>query len=69
MDKVVQQIDLKDIVLETDAPYLAPTPHRGKRNESAFVWHVAERLASIYEIDIEKIGTVTTENAKVLFKL
>ena len=60
-------IPLERLVLETDAPYMAPVPHRGKRNESKWMWHVAERLAEVYQCSVEHINEVTTANAKALF--
>ncbi|MGL5111078.1 MAG: TatD family hydrolase [Flavobacterium sp.] len=67
IDQFLHQIDLKHLVLETDAPYLAPIPFRGKRNESSFVIHVASKLALIYNLSIEEIATITTENARRVF--
>jgi TatD DNase family protein len=67
LDKVVEQIDLKHLVLETDAPYLAPMPHRGKRNESSYTKLVAEKLAAIKNCSIEEIAEITTQNAKEVF--
>lgn len=67
LDKVVKQIDLKHLVLETDSPYLAPTPYRGKRNESTYLYTIAEKVADIYNISIEKVAEVTTENSKQVF--
>lgn len=69
IDKVLQDIELKHIVLETDAPYLAPVPFRGKRNESAYIPHIAKKLSNIYSISEEEIGRITTENALELFKI
>ena len=60
-------IPLERLVLETDAPYMAPVPHRGKRNESKWMWYVAERLAEVYQCSVEHINEVTTANAKALF--
>ena len=60
-------IPLERLVLETDAPYMAPVPHRGKRNESRWMWHVAERLAQVYNCSVEHVNEVTTANAKKLF--
>lgn len=60
-------IPLERLVLETDAPYMAPVPYRGKRNESRWMWYVAERLAQIYNCSPEHINEVTTANAKALF--
>lgn len=69
IDKFLDQIDLKHIVLETDSPYLAPTPYRGKRNESAYVINVLEKLSSIYGVSEEKIAEITTANSKEVFKI
>ena len=60
-------VPLRRIVLETDSPYLAPVPYRGKRNESAYVRHVAERLADIYQCSVEEVTQITTENALKTF--
>ncbi|KKU18964.1 MAG: Hydrolase, TatD family [Parcubacteria group bacterium GW2011_GWA1_47_11] len=68
-DEVVKYIGLDRIVLETDAPYVAPVPHRGKRNEPLFVKHTAEKLAEILGEDLEKVESRTTENALKVFKL
>ena len=62
-------LPLDRIVLETDTPYLAPVPCRGKRNEPAFLVHTAQRIADIFQIPIEEIAAVTTANAKDLFRL
>jgi TatD DNase family protein len=64
---VVKHIDLEHIILETDAPYLPPVPHRGKRNEPGYVYHVASFLAELRGQGLAEIGRVTTENAKRLF--
>lgn len=69
LDKVVQQIDLKHIVLETDAPYLAPVPHRGKRNEPAYLIEVAKKMAEIKNITLEEVAEITTENSKEVFNI
>ncbi|MCG8409905.1 MAG: TatD family hydrolase [Bacteroidales bacterium] len=69
LDKVVSDIDIKNIVLETDSPYLAPTPKRGKRNESAYIKYIANKLAEIKEISIKEVAEITTNNAEQLFKL
>jgi len=60
---------LENIVLETDAPYLTPVPFRGKRNESSYLSYIAGKLADVFSIDTEAIGTITTNNAKRLFNL
>jgi TatD DNase family protein len=65
----LSQVPLERIVTETDAPYLAPVPYRGKRNESAFVAHTLQFLANVYECTAEKVDITTTETAKRLFKL
>lgn len=62
-------VPLERIVLETDAPYLAPTPHRGKRNEPAYIPLIVERLAEIYQTTTEHIEAVTSQNARRLFAL
>ena len=67
IDQFLNEIDLKHIVLETDSPYLAPVPFRGKRNESSYTKLVAEKLASIYQLSIEEIALITTENSKQVF--
>jgi TatD DNase family protein len=67
IDQFLNQIDLKHIVLETDSPYLAPVPYRGKRNESSYTLLVAQKLALIYELPLEKIAKITTENSKQIF--
>ena len=63
----MEAIDLEYVVLETDSPYLAPTPYRGKRNESAYVKLVAEKLAAIKGVNFEEIAKITSENALNLF--
>jgi TatD DNase family protein len=67
IDQFLNQIEIKHIVLETDAPYLAPAPFRGKRNESGYVTLVAQKLAEIYNVTIEEIARITTENSKEIF--
>lgn len=69
LPEVLKHIDLTEIVLETDAPYLPPVPHRGKRNESAYLVHVAEKLSDIYEVSVAAIAQTTTQTATNLFKL
>lgn len=65
--EVIAKVPLERIILETDCPYLAPMPHRGRRNEPAFLKHVAEALAKLHDQDIETIKSTTTENALKLF--
>jgi len=67
IDQFLAQIDLKNIVLETDSPYLAPTPFRGKRNESSYIVHVVSKLASIYGLSNEEIIDQTTINSQLIF--
>lgn len=67
IDRFLDQIDLSEILLETDAPYLAPAPYRGKRNESAYLLKIAQKLAQVYQIDLETLAQKTTENAKRIF--
>jgi len=67
IDKFLDKIPLTEIVLETDAPYLAPTPYRGKRNESSFLINVIEKLADIYGQTPKEIARVTTQNSKDIF--
>ena len=69
IDKFLNQIDLKHIVLETDSPYLAPVPFRGKRNESSYIVYVIDKLSEIYGLSKEEIASVTTKNAKKVFAL
>lgn len=67
IDQFLDTIDLEHIVLETDSPYLAPKPYRGKRNESAHIVKVLEKLAEIYSVSEEKIAEITTANSKAIF--
>ncbi|MCO6174959.1 TatD family hydrolase [Flavobacterium sp. NRK F10] len=67
IDQFLHEIDLKNIVLETDAPYLAPVPYRGKRNESSYIPLIAEKLAHIYTVSPQEVAEVTTQNAKAVF--
>ncbi|MDZ4795851.1 MAG: TatD family hydrolase [Bacteroidota bacterium] len=67
LDRVLEEIDMNNVVLETDAPYLAPVPFRGKRNEPSYLKYVAEKLASIKKLDVEEVVSITTANAEKLF--
>ena len=67
IDQFLNQIDLKHIVLETDSPYLAPKPFRGKRNESSYILKVVEKLSELHNTSEEKIADITTANSKVVF--
>jgi TatD DNase family protein len=67
IDTFLNEIDLKHIVLETDAPYLAPVPYRGKRNESVYILKVLEKVASIYGKTTAEVAEITTQNSKMVF--
>ena len=69
IDTFLKNIDIKNIVLETDSPYLAPVPYRGKRNESAYITKVVEKLSDIYERPEKEIIEITTNNAKQIFNI
>jgi len=69
LDKIINQINLDQIILETDSPYLTPSPFRGKRNESKYILNIAQRLSEIYNIDIKNIAETTTHNAYKLFNI
>lgn len=67
--EVVKTIPLEKLVLETDCPYLAPEPHRGKRNDSSYIPYIAEKIADVLDMDAQKILDITSENAKKLYNL
>ncbi len=69
LEEVLSKIELEHIILETDAPYLTPVPFRGKRNESAHLVYIVEKIAEIKGLTIEQVAEVTTGNARRLFKL
>jgi len=69
LDKIVKDINPEHIVLETDSPYLAPVPKRGKRNESSYMVFTTQKIAELHHISIEKIAEITTQNAIKIFKL
>lgn len=69
LDKVIEAITLDHVVLETDAPYLAPVPHRGQRNESAYIVHVAQKIADLKLMTLEDVAEMTTQNSKHLFRI
>ncbi len=69
LDKVLKEIELEHLILETDAPYLAPTPYRGKRNSSQYIPLIGDKLADIYNCTLPDVATVTTKNAIELFGL
>jgi len=68
LDKVLESISIEDIVLETDAPYLAPAPFRGKRNESSYIPLIANKIADIKNLSIEEVQRITTKNATSIFE-
>ncbi|MCF8318830.1 MAG: TatD family hydrolase [Sphingobacteriaceae bacterium] len=67
LDAVVAQMPLENLVLETDSPYLAPVPFRGKPNESAYLLHIAQKVADLHQISIEEVARITTENSTKIF--
>jgi TatD DNase family protein len=67
IDAFLNEIDIKNIVLETDAPYLAPAPYRGKRNESSYITNVVDKLVDIYGLSFKEISEITTHNSKDIF--
>lgn len=67
LDKVVEKFGMEHFVLETDAPYLAPVPYRGKRNESAYIVDIARKMAEIKNCPVEEVAAITTENSRRLF--
>lgn len=67
LDAVVKEIDLQHIVLETDAPYLAPSPNRGKENESSYLHYVAQKVADLHALDIAEVARITTANSKRIY--
>ena len=69
LDQVIKEIDTRYLILETDSPYLAPTPKRGKRNESAYVALIAEKLAEIHNLSIAEVTKITSRNAQDLFQI
>ena len=69
IDQFLNQIPLEHIVLETDSPYLAPVPYRGKRNESSYAVLVAQKLAEIYQLSVAEIAQITTENSTAVFAI
>jgi len=67
LDVVLSEIPLQNLVLETDSPYLAPVPFRGKPNESSYLIYIAQKLSEIYGVSVEEVANVTTENSKIVF--
>ncbi len=68
-DEIIQMVPLDRILIETDSPYLAPEPNRGKRNDSRNVYYIAEKIAKVKEMDIEEIANVTYKNAEKIFEI
>ncbi len=69
IDQFLSEIPIDNIVLETDAPYLAPAPYRGKRNESSYLLKVAQKVADIYDISLEEVAKITTATARTVFNI
>jgi TatD DNase family protein len=69
IDKFLNEIALENVVLETDSPYLAPTPFRGKRNESSYIINILDKLVDIYKRTPEEIAEITTQNSKDVFRI
>ena len=67
LNQVLKKIDLKNLVLETDSPYLSPEPKRGRRNESSFLVYIAQKVSEIYQIPLKDVADITTTNARNLF--
>ncbi len=67
LDKAIEAVSLEQMVLETDSPYLAPVPHRGKRNESLYIEIIARKLAELKNVSLETVAQITTENSKKIF--
>lgn len=67
LDQALVNVPIAKILLETDSPYLAPAPNRGKRNEPKFLWNIAEKLAEVYELPLTEIARITTANSETLF--
>ena len=68
-DRLIKEIDLEDILMETDCPYLGPVPKKGDRNEPIYVKYIAEKIADVKGIDVQKVAEITTKNAKKLFNI
>jgi len=67
LDEIIKSVDIKKLVLETDSPYLSPVPKRGRRNESAYLAFIAQKVAEIYDISVEEVAEITSANARQLF--
>lgn len=69
LDEVVKQLPIDKLVLETDSPYLAPVPYRGKKNESSYVLNIAEKVADLHQLSVEEVARITSNTAAAIFKL
>ena len=69
LENTIKEIDIEYLILETDSPYLTPAPFRGKRNESKYIINIAEKLAEVKGVSLDKIAEITNKNASNLFKL
>lgn len=69
LPEVLKKISLENIVIETDAPYLAPVPKRGKRNESAYLVYIAQTLSRVFDVSVNEVAEITTENSRKLFNI
>lgn len=69
LDKTLASLSLDKLILETDAPYLAPVPKRGKRNESSYLIHIANKLSEIYQVSLDEVAKITSANAEKLFNI
>ena len=67
LDEIIKKIDPSDLIIETDSPYLTPTPFRGKRNESSYLVYIAQKIADLHQMTVGDIAKITTENARKLF--
>ncbi|MBA4408409.1 MAG: TatD family hydrolase [Bacteroidota bacterium] len=69
LDEVIKQIDPSNLIIETDSPYLTPSPFRGKRNESSYLVYIAQKIADLHQMTVGEIARITTENARNLFEI
>ena len=69
LDKILSDIPIENLVLETDSPYLTPAPYRGKRNKSSYLYLIVEKLTEIYDLSAQQIAQITSKNAKKIFKI
>ena len=68
IDQFLNKIPLESIVMETDSPFLAPSPHRGKRNQSAYLSLIRDKIAQCYQLSVDEISRITTQNSKAIFE-